>query len=894
MAKFTPTPVGSGFQSTTSQNADMTEIARILEDEVLFRDNPSGANQMENTNLDLNSNDIINVDNIDAASFSVGGVQASFSNVTLDNGVKYYVNIAAAKAATDLELNDLFYVIGRPAKYKVVSLLTGTDDDGAYFNLGGIAPNLQAEAQFDGIPASPRQWGTVGDGATDDSAAVSNILNQTAVRKIVADEGDIFYVKNLVATALQKFTWDGGKFKFNRTSGVEINTYNWNGWPTPTAYSTGEEWLLRITAPVSGRSGVRFKNVDIDGNGEPFASSAGYPNQFVKMIDVVSCKDIIFDNVNIDGNNGNGLFVYNSERIHFTNGSVTNTIGLTGAITPFEQINLVASSRCNIQFNDFGGMSPNSCINTAGGYLPIADGTEVGGFVPFNTDTVYTDYTYFGLATGETDTWHVIANNVCRSDVVDAAEAGGGGVLGRMITINSGRCFVKDNVVYDTTGLSQGGIGLGHDDTPTTVNPAYGRMASRTEVSGNVVWGFSKVGQGYGILNNGSEDCDVHHNEIYNCLWAVYHTRSATTSKYTDNWIFYNDLSFAIGDFAGTANSHGITSLVQIERNNCWNNLQDIETQDNTNYADLKINDNDFVQVRSNALVQFDVFHGLLEFNDNRIVNNSSGIVGEFFTRAVGRRAECKSTSVECLQESSADLFFFDGSSGDAVGRGKLTINDLDVDCPVTTLTIEAATKANPCQLTITGHGMVTGGKVRVHTVGGMVELNDTITTITRIDDDNFTLDGIDSTAFTTFTSGGTVITGTVNRRLNIRRDNTKGLTVSNLTMNSCKLVVQSKSGEVSIKGGMIQTQGTTDECISVTLADATNPRMAHISGFLFPLCGASTPMLTTVSGASGYIVVSDCHTKENKEVTNKANGATMRNNDCWKVTSGTLTASRP
>jgi len=71
---------------------------------------------------------------------------------------------------------------------------------------------------------------------------------------------------------------------------------------------------------------------------------------------------------------------------------------------------------------------------------------------------------------------------------------------------------------------------------------------------------------------------------------------------------------------------------------------------------------------------------------------------------------------------------------------------------------ITAATKANPCQVTSAAHGLTTGDRVFIKNVGGMTEINNLQFVVTVIDVDNFTLDGIDSTGDTTYTSGGTVV----------------------------------------------------------------------------------------------------------------------------------------
>lgn len=69
---------------------------------------------------------------------------------------------------------------------------------------------------------------------------------------------------------------------------------------------------------------------------------------------------------------------------------------------------------------------------------------------------------------------------------------------------------------------------------------------------------------------------------------------------------------------------------------------------------------------------------------------------------------------------------------------------------------ITAITQANPAQVTISGHGFSTGQEVYLADIVGMTELNTRNAKITVVDTNNFTLDGIDSTGFTAYTSGGT------------------------------------------------------------------------------------------------------------------------------------------
>ena len=67
---------------------------------------------------------------------------------------------------------------------------------------------------------------------------------------------------------------------------------------------------------------------------------------------------------------------------------------------------------------------------------------------------------------------------------------------------------------------------------------------------------------------------------------------------------------------------------------------------------------------------------------------------------------------------------------------------------------ITAITKANPAQVTQTAHGYVNGDIIFLTNVGGMTEVNNLVFTVTKIDDDNYTI-GVNSSAYTTFTSLG-------------------------------------------------------------------------------------------------------------------------------------------
>ena len=65
------------------------------------------------------------------------------------------------------------------------------------------------------------------------------------------------------------------------------------------------------------------------------------------------------------------------------------------------------------------------------------------------------------------------------------------------------------------------------------------------------------------------------------------------------------------------------------------------------------------------------------------------------------------------------------------------------------------AQPTNPTQITSVAHNLTTGAVVTITGVGGMTQLNSGVFTITVINANTFSLDGIDNTAYGAYTSGG-------------------------------------------------------------------------------------------------------------------------------------------
>mgnify|MGYP000496987157 CR=1 FL=1 len=94
---------------------------------------------------------------------------------------------------------------------------------------------------------------------------------------------------------------------------------------------------------------------------------------------------------------------------------------------------------------------------------------------------------------------------------------------------------------------------------------------------------------------------------------------------------------------------------------------------------------------------------------------------------------------------------------------------------------ITGISKANPAVVTHTGHGFETDQQLYFWGVKGMTEINERLLTITVINANSYSLNGVDSTGYTTYTSGGRAhgavwaASATVNSRLKLGTIDAKG-----------------------------------------------------------------------------------------------------------------------
>ena len=92
MAKVTFSDITAGYASASALNTTFNILEDEFNNNVLYRDNPSGEpNQMEN-NLDMNSFNILNVSNMQVDSVTVNGVDIITEMNTIYNNYEALTN----------------------------------------------------------------------------------------------------------------------------------------------------------------------------------------------------------------------------------------------------------------------------------------------------------------------------------------------------------------------------------------------------------------------------------------------------------------------------------------------------------------------------------------------------------------------------------------------------------------------------------------------------------------------------------------------------------------------------------------------------------------------------------------------------------------------------------
>jgi hypothetical protein len=164
--------------------------------------------------------------------------------------------------------------------------------------------------------------------------------------------------------------------------------------------------------------------------------------------------------------------------------------------------------------------------------------------------------------------------------------------------------------------------------------------------------------------------------------------------------------------------------------------------------------------------------NALKDTNDTTVVWESDGY------------SNCGKTGSAGFGGGAGNLFAKSTHNGQNCGIADINGNLWEIatgmTCVATSKTITAATQANPCVLTIVGHGFADGKLVQCSGIVGMTQLNDKIYTLTVIDADSISIN-VDASAFTAYSSGGTAISGRfyVSKPGTRMRDFTSGATLA-------------------------------------------------------------------------------------------------------------------
>lgn len=97
---------------------------------------------------------------------------------------------------------------------------------------------------------------------------------------------------------------------------------------------------------------------------------------------------------------------------------------------------------------------------------------------------------------------------------------------------------------------------------------------------------------------------------------------------------------------------------------------------------------------------------------------------------------------------------------------------------------------SNPTQITSPNHELETGAIITISNVMGMVQLNGLNFIITVIDDNNFTLNGIDNTGYGAYTGGGTWISASPNLSFTLFGNNVNPFPQPNFGILSTQVVI--------------------------------------------------------------------------------------------------------
>ncbi len=140
--------------------------------------------------------------------------------------------------------------------------------------------------------------------------------------------------------------------------------------------------------------------------------------------------------------------------------------------------------------------------------------------------------------------------------------------------------------------------------------------------------------------------------------------------------------------------------------------------------------------------------------------------------------------------------------------------------------TITGATQANPCVVTVTGHGFEAGDEVIIESVVGMTELNNRLFSVSAPATNTVALKGVDSSAYAAYVSGGTMTRNPYNGQAKA----ITGITKANPAVVSCTAHGYTNGTTVLIRDVVGMTE-VNDKVFTVTVVNANSFSIGVNSG---------------------------------------------------------------